>query len=520
MVALNAAALAANYSRLPQLVDYTGFHPNPMVPYPFNLNGAGGTQNDAATLLSSLSGANVDSVNNIRNFPNGNYSAAAAAAAAAFAYGDPLHLAATGNCYNSYNGAAQQPQPNNSNSVYSNGMIDGARRKNATRETTATLKAWLYEHRKNPYPTKGEKIMLAIITKMTLNQVSTWFANARRRLKKENKMVFSPRNRTAEDIDSDSEMRTKRNSSMNTSSINGTHKLSGSTSSDNMNIEDDDDLDDLDDIDGDEDSLSVNSFRENKHANPIELNKEKPRPKIWSLADVATNNTTNNSHKNDFLDKMNFTFNANPAVANYLQILNDNILNNLQGKFSQNQSTNVPPSANPTSVQPEPNQQAAAAVAAVVAAAAAYQQQMPQSLPHNNESSAYQVFYQQQLNNLFNNAANQQSPVKKHKLDNDKTNYIHRHFDQSDSEDDAIDNIRANGEDSDRSRNAKRLKVDVSKSIDDSHRFNSNPVSSQPWSSPNGSEKSAIDKLSQQSPVESTPRTYNDNQTSRCLIFD
>lgn len=52
------------------------------------------------------------------------------------------------------------------------GMDSAARRKNATRETTNTLKAWLYEHRKNPYPTKGEKIMLAIITKMTLTQVS------------------------------------------------------------------------------------------------------------------------------------------------------------------------------------------------------------------------------------------------------------------------------------------------------------------------------------------------------------
>ncbi|XP_029586990.1 iroquois-class homeodomain protein IRX-4b [Salmo trutta] len=68
-----------------------------------------------------------------------------------------------------------------------------ARRKNATRETTSTLKAWLQEHQKNPYPTKGEKIMLAIITKMTLTQVSTWFANARRRLKKENKVTWSPR---------------------------------------------------------------------------------------------------------------------------------------------------------------------------------------------------------------------------------------------------------------------------------------------------------------------------------------
>ena len=76
---------------------------------------------------------------------------------------------------------------------------DPTYRKNATRDATATLKAWLGEHRKNPYPTKGEKIMLAIITKMTLTQVSTWFANARRRLKKENKMTWSPKNKAGED---------------------------------------------------------------------------------------------------------------------------------------------------------------------------------------------------------------------------------------------------------------------------------------------------------------------------------
>ena len=64
--------------------------------------------------------------------------------------------------------------------------LSAARRKNATRETTGPLKAWLNAHRKNPYPTKGEKVMLAIITRMTLTQVSTWFANARRRLKKDN----------------------------------------------------------------------------------------------------------------------------------------------------------------------------------------------------------------------------------------------------------------------------------------------------------------------------------------------
>jgi hypothetical protein len=77
---------------------------------------------------------------------------------------------------------------------YGGGYDLASRRKNATRESTATLKAWLSEHKKNPYPTKGEKIMLAIISKMTLTQVSCWFANARRRLKKENKMTWEPKN--------------------------------------------------------------------------------------------------------------------------------------------------------------------------------------------------------------------------------------------------------------------------------------------------------------------------------------
>ncbi|KAJ8897861.1 hypothetical protein PR048_003214 [Dryococelus australis] len=101
---------------------------------------------------------------------------------------------------------------------YGAGYDLAARRKNATRESTATLKAWLNEHKKNPYPTKGEKIMLAIITKMTLTQVSTWFANARRRLKKENKMTWEPKNKTDDDDDaivSDSDEKDKDDLLMN-----------------------------------------------------------------------------------------------------------------------------------------------------------------------------------------------------------------------------------------------------------------------------------------------------------------
>uniref|UniRef100_A0A1I8A0B3 Homeobox domain-containing protein n=1 Tax=Steinernema glaseri TaxID=37863 RepID=A0A1I8A0B3_9BILA len=48
--------------------------------------------------------------------------------------------------------------------------------------------------------------MLALLTKMTMTQVATWFANARRRLKKENKMTWSPRNRPGEDEDEDGDL--------------------------------------------------------------------------------------------------------------------------------------------------------------------------------------------------------------------------------------------------------------------------------------------------------------------------
>jgi hypothetical protein len=100
------------------------------------------------------------------------------------------------------------------------------------------LKAWLYEHIKNPYPTKGEKIMLAIITKMTLTQVSTWFANARRRLKKENKMQWSPRNRT--DNDDDDKSSSDENDEYNDNS-NKCHD-SGPSIGRQLNKDDDEDI--------------------------------------------------------------------------------------------------------------------------------------------------------------------------------------------------------------------------------------------------------------------------------------
>ncbi|CAF0735966.1 unnamed protein product [Adineta steineri] len=151
------------------------------------------------------------------------------------------------------------------------------KRKNATRETTATLKAWLYEHRKNPYPTKNEKMVLAMVTKMTLTQVSTWFANARRRLKKENKL----------------------------------HRTTNNSKSEEEEEEDDDDDDDDDDHDDDENdneshvviqqeqniqNKNSNNLKRKRDDNDNDTNSFQPpptnRPKIWSIVDVVQSNET------------------------------------------------------------------------------------------------------------------------------------------------------------------------------------------------------------------------------------
>ncbi|CAD5117017.1 DgyrCDS5847 [Dimorphilus gyrociliatus] len=146
-----------------------------------------------------------------------------------------------------------------------------ARRKMATREGTSILKRWLYDHLKNPYPTKGEKIMLAIITKMSLTQVSTWFANARRRLKKENKMTWSPKNRTDEDGEEEEE------------------EEEDETNDSKKNDDDDEEIDVTGNLD--EDALSdVDNAASKQVEAPLiaEDSRGEKKGKIWSLADTAT----------------------------------------------------------------------------------------------------------------------------------------------------------------------------------------------------------------------------------------
>uniref|UniRef100_A0AAY5ES01 Homeobox domain-containing protein n=1 Tax=Electrophorus electricus TaxID=8005 RepID=A0AAY5ES01_ELEEL len=206
---------------------------------------------------------------------------------------------------------------------------DPAYRKNATRDATATLKAWLNEHRKNPYPTKGEKIMLAIITKMTLTQVSTWFANARRRLKKENKMTWTPRNRS-EDEDEEDNIDLEKNddddeSHKATEMSESTKELGALTSSHNENTDDETDriTDNSDTKErenrtecespvpttsspnnvppeterlgqekpadtGDPSSFLKPPSENNNATSVIHSTNSTPKPKLWSLAEIAT----------------------------------------------------------------------------------------------------------------------------------------------------------------------------------------------------------------------------------------
>ncbi|XP_074645684.1 uncharacterized protein LOC141901971 [Tubulanus polymorphus] len=182
--------------------------------------------------------------------------------------------------------------------------LNGARRKNATRESTSTLKAWLQEHIKNPYPTKGEKIMLAIITKMTLTQVSTWFANARRRLKKENKMTWSPKNRCDDDDDDDKlcsddddekDDHNRSGSRLGDQQQDGDLKQLGHGGNSRVNSPDSEHPSHSPVLNSDSNhSNHIDIVKCGSTSNDSETNSDKlvtSKPKIWSLADTATSKT-------------------------------------------------------------------------------------------------------------------------------------------------------------------------------------------------------------------------------------
>uniref|UniRef100_A0A914CPJ7 Homeobox domain-containing protein n=1 Tax=Acrobeloides nanus TaxID=290746 RepID=A0A914CPJ7_9BILA len=155
--------------------------------------------------------------------------------------------------------------------------LDGSSRKNATREVTAPLKQWLQQHSKNPYPTKGDKIMLAMVTRMSMTQVSTWFANARRRLKKENKMTWSPRTRLSDDEDQDVNDRPT-SSISDISDIGDKKDHEESTSTTNLTIEN---------------GTKTQEGRDSVESPRKVHNGSSSSSKIWSIADTL------NEHKEE-----------------------------------------------------------------------------------------------------------------------------------------------------------------------------------------------------------------------------
>ncbi|XP_054707761.1 iroquois-class homeodomain protein IRX-6-like [Uloborus diversus] len=205
-----------------------------------------------------------------------------------------------------------------------------ARRRNATRETTSTLKAWLNEHRKNPYPTKGEKIMLAIITKMTLTQVSTWFANARRRLKKENKMTWEPRNKTGDDLDDvsvDEDEDKEDPTDEDPKSVDPSGESKNSTKEINSHKKEV-----CEEKSSENDSLPKNKVEVSRNlpipsktdedspvkklsgtdlpeSNKPEVDPVVQKPKIWSLAQTATSESPPTSRKHSLQDSQQEDFN-------------------------------------------------------------------------------------------------------------------------------------------------------------------------------------------------------------------
>lgn len=78
------------------------------------------------------------------------------------------------------------PQNEENNSVHMKGGLKRKLLGCSRLKNSSVLEDWFYSHQDHPYPTKEEKERLAKEANLTLNQVSNFFINFRRRYRKEN----------------------------------------------------------------------------------------------------------------------------------------------------------------------------------------------------------------------------------------------------------------------------------------------------------------------------------------------
>ncbi|ORZ12367.1 homeobox KN domain-domain-containing protein [Absidia repens] len=80
--------------------------------------------------------------------------------------------------------SSSSSSPPSSPSSTSSSSITTARKRrgNLPKSITCLLKEWLVVHADHPYPSDDEKLYLQQETQLTINQISNWFINARRRL--------------------------------------------------------------------------------------------------------------------------------------------------------------------------------------------------------------------------------------------------------------------------------------------------------------------------------------------------
>ncbi|KAF3483641.1 AhpA [Arthroderma uncinatum] len=87
-------------------------------------------------------------------------------------------------------------------------MREKKRRGNLPKPVTDMLRAWLWEHLDHPYPTEEDKQIFMSRTGLTINQISNWFINARRRQVASLRSQVKARNNSESDSNS-----SRRNSS-------------------------------------------------------------------------------------------------------------------------------------------------------------------------------------------------------------------------------------------------------------------------------------------------------------------